>query len=60
MAISNQIRVFLIRHPESANNAIEKTKNHACYKTLRQADPELIEKGYTQAQHLAEYLSSIS
>jgi broad specificity phosphatase PhoE len=60
MAISNQLRVFLIRHPESANNAIEKTKNRAYYTTLRQADPELTEKGYTQAQNLAEYLSSIS
>jgi len=57
MAISNKLRVFLIRHAESTNNAIEKTKNRAYYETLRQADPELTEKGHTQAQHLAEYLS---
>ena len=53
----NKLRVFLIRHAESTNNVIEKTKDRLHYESILSHDPELTDKGHIQAQHLAEYLS---
>lgn len=51
---SFRLRLFLVRHGESTNNAASK----ADYLDKRVPDPELSERGRAQSKHLAEYLKS--
>ena len=47
------MRLYLIRHAQSANNAVFDGTDHYPNRT---ADPEITDIGHRQAQHLAEFL----
>jgi broad specificity phosphatase PhoE len=52
------MQLLLIRHGESENNELAGRLDHAGYMRTRTPDPRLTERGFAQAQALADYLSA--
>ncbi|GAB4573069.1 MAG: histidine phosphatase family protein [Anaerolineae bacterium] len=50
------MQLYLIRHGQSANNAID-VADEPAFRLLRHHDPELTDLGHEQAARLAEYLA---
>lgn len=52
------MRLFIIRHAESANNALAGSVDYDGYMTRRSDDPPLTDLGERQAERLAEHVAS--
>ncbi len=55
---NHRVRIALVRHGESQNNAREASGSIATYWQGRDSDPALTERGHQQAQKLADYLQN--